>query len=143
MAKTTKRTGLGSVVILYSLSLNRYYNHSGCNSGTTYKDLNTLPDIISTYHQYIYRKTARQYKWVKLQTNMPRHCVWLSLITISFCPILHLSRSCRNVSLSPPAELLSLVDVLDCEIIPYKHDWDVINGKDLQHVWLLLFPLHF
>lgn len=46
-----------------------------------------------------------------------------------------MSRSCRNVSLSPPAELLSLVDVLDCEIIPYKHDWDAINGKDLQYVW--------
>lgn len=63
---------------------------------------------------------------------MPRHCISMSLITISFCQILHLSRSCRNVSLSPPAELLSLVDVLDCEIIPYKHDRDVINGRSFS-----------
>lgn len=77
--------------------------------------------------------------WLKLQ-DVPRHCIWMSLSNISICQILHLSKSCRNVSLSPPAEPLSPVDFLDCEIIPYKHDRDVINGK---YVWSLLFPRHF
>lgn len=87
---------------------------------------------------YIQIKMVKQQKCLQLQTCLDTTSGCLKSY-FHFCQLLHMSRSCRNVSLSPPAELSSPVDVLNCEIIPYKHDWDAIHGKDLQCVWSCCF----